>query len=54
MVFAQTNSKSKEDGIHHWFRTLKQQANHEGWKSIADLSFHDLRHDFAHCAYEAG
>ena len=43
-----------EDGIHHWFRTLKRQANHEEWELIADLSFHDLRHDFAHRAREAG
>ena len=43
-----------EDGIHHWFRVLKRQANHEEWKLIADLSFHDLRHDFAHRARDAG
>jgi site-specific recombinase XerD len=43
-----------EDGIHHWFRALKRQANHEEWKLIADLSFHDLRHDFAHRARDAG
>ncbi len=43
-----------EDSIHRWFRTLKQQANHEEWELIADLSFHDLRHDFAHCTREAG
>src|SRR6266702_3553759 len=43
-----------EDGIHHWFRTLKRQANKEEWELIADLSFHDLRHDFAHRAREAG
>ncbi len=43
-----------EDGIHHWFRTLKQQANKEEWELINNLSFHDLRHDFAHRAREAG
>ena len=43
-----------EDGIHHWFRTLKRQANKEEWDLICDLSFHDLRHDFAHRAREAG
>src|SRR5207302_963161 len=43
-----------EDGIHHWFRTLKQQANKEEWELINTLSFHDLRHDFAHRAREAG
>lgn len=43
-----------EDGIHHWFRTLKRSANKDEWELIADLSFHDLRHDFAHCTREAG
>jgi site-specific recombinase XerD len=43
-----------EDGIHSWFRVLKQQANKEEWELIASLSFHDLRHDFAHRAREAG
>src|SRR6266487_2849725 len=43
-----------EDGIHSWFRTLKQRANKEEWELIKDLSFHDLRHDFAHRARDAG
>ncbi|HEY4034345.1 MAG TPA: tyrosine-type recombinase/integrase [Ktedonobacteraceae bacterium] len=43
-----------EDGIHHWFRTLKRQANKEEWELIHNLSFHDLRHDFAHRARDAG
>lgn len=43
-----------EDGVHHWFRTLKRHANTEEWDLISDLSFHDLRHDFAHRAREAG
>jgi site-specific recombinase XerD len=51
---SQRSQRLSEDGIHHWFRTLKQQANHEEWELIADLSFHDLRHDFAHRAREAG
>jgi integrase len=42
-----------EASIHHWFRVLKRQANKEQWDLIADLSFHDLRHDFAHRAREA-
>ena len=33
---------------------LKRHANREEWELIADLSFHDLRHDFAHRAREAG
>jgi site-specific recombinase XerD len=51
---SQRSAHLTEDGIHHWFRTLKRQANHEEWKLIADLSFHDLRHDFAHRARDAG
>jgi site-specific recombinase XerD len=43
-----------EDGIHQWFQSLKRQANHEEWQLVASLSFHDLRHDFAHRAREAG
>ena len=43
-----------EDGMHQWFGGLKRHANHEEWELIADLSFHDLRHDFAHRAREAG
>jgi integrase len=34
--------------------SLKRQANKDEWELIADLSFHDLRHDFAHRAREAG
>jgi site-specific recombinase XerD len=51
---SQRSQHFTEDGIHHWFRVLKRQANHEEWKLIADLSFHDLRHDFAHRARDAG
>lgn len=41
-------------GVHHWFRSLKRQAAPEDGKLIAAISFHDLRHDFAHRALEAG
>ena len=51
---SQRSSHLTEDGIHAWFRRLKHQANHEEWELIADLSFHDLRHDFAHRAREVG
>ena len=43
-----------EYGIHQWFRTLKQQATKDQWALIGDVTFHDLRHDFAHRAREAG
>lgn len=51
---SQRNQRLTEAGIHHWFRTLKHHATREQWDKIVDLSFHDLRHDFAHRAREAG
>jgi site-specific recombinase XerD len=51
---SQRSQQLTEAGIHHWFRALKQRATSDQWKKIADLSFHDLRHDFAHRAREAG
>ncbi len=43
-----------EEGIHAWWRTLKAKATHTQWELIADITFHDLRHDFAHRARKAG
>jgi len=51
---SQRSERLTEAGIHHWFRTLKQQATSGQWERLADLTFHDLRHDFAHRAREAG
>ena len=51
---SQRNQRLSEAGIHHWFRALKHQANTDQWDTISDLSFHDLRHDFAHRAREVG
>ncbi|SRR6266571_9226930 len=51
---SQRNQQLTEAGIHHWFRALKQHAYKDQWEKIADLSFHDLRHDFAHRARQAG
>ncbi len=51
---SQRSERLTEAGIHHWFRTLKQQANKDQWEKIANLTFHDLRHDFAHRARAAG
>lgn len=51
---SQRNQQLTEAGIHHWFRVLKHRATSDQWEKIADLSFHDLRHDFAHRAREAG
>jgi site-specific recombinase XerD len=51
---SQRGERLSEAGIHHWFRTLKAQANKDQWTLIAAITFHDLRHDFAHRAREAG
>jgi integrase len=40
--------------IQYWFRMLKAGATKEQWEYIHDLTFHDLRHDFAHRAREGG
>lgn len=51
---SQRGERLSEAGIHHWFRTLKAQATHAEYPLIAEISFHDLRHDFAHRARAAG
>jgi site-specific recombinase XerD len=51
---SQRSERLTEEGIHHWFRALKARATKDQWEYIADLTFHDLRHDFAHRAREAG
>jgi site-specific recombinase XerC len=43
-----------EQGIHYWFRTLKTQATQGQLEIIQDLTFHDLRSDFAYRVREAG
>jgi len=51
---SQRSDRLSEEGIHYWFRMLKAQATKGQWELIHDLTFHDLRHDFAHRAREAG
>lgn len=51
---SQRSARLTEEGIHHWFRSLKARATKDQWEYIADLTFHDLRHDFAHRARKAG
>ncbi|MDQ2827761.1 MAG: tyrosine-type recombinase/integrase [Chloroflexota bacterium] len=51
---SQREERLSEAGIHHWFRTLKARATRNQWPLIAALTFHDLRHDFAHRARDAG
>jgi site-specific recombinase XerD len=42
-----------ERGIEHLWMQAKQQGTHEEWQRIAGVTFHDVRHDFAHRAREA-
>lgn len=51
---SQRADRLSERGIHHWFKTLKSQATKSEWDLIEDITFHDLRHDFAHRCRESG
>src|SRR6266487_5507905 len=51
---SQRYERLTEAGIHHWFRTLKACATQAEWELIHDITFHDLRHDFAHRARARG
>jgi site-specific recombinase XerD len=37
-----------EGGLHAWWRAVKEKATRQQWERIADITFHDLRHDFGH------
>lgn len=41
-------------GIEHIWKTVKQRAQKDEYDLIHDITFHDLRHDFAHRARGAG
>lgn len=51
---SQRNDRLSEAGIHYWFRKLRSKATKDEWELVGDVTFHDLRHDFAHRAREAG
>jgi site-specific recombinase XerD len=51
---SQRAERLTEAGIHHWFRGLKAEAKKAEYDLIADISYHDLRHDFAHRARAVG
>ena len=51
---SQRSLRLSEAGIHHWFRKLKAKAAKTEWDLIHDITFHDLRHDFAHHARQRG
>ena len=54
ILTSQRAPRLTEAGVHHWLRTLKKKATKDEWELISDVTFHDLRHDFAHRAREAG
>jgi len=41
-------------GIEYLWASLKALATRHQWESIKDITFHDLRHDWAHRARQAG
>jgi integrase len=43
-----------ERGIEHLWAQFKHQGSYEEWQLIVDVTFHDLRHDFAHRARQSG
>ncbi len=51
---SQRTERLSEAGIHYWFRTLKLRATKDEWDLVSDVTYHDLRHDFAHRARESG
>ncbi|MDP9485840.1 MAG: tyrosine-type recombinase/integrase [Actinomycetota bacterium] len=51
---SQRAARLTEAGVHHWFRKLRSRATKDEWELVGDVTFHDLRHDFAHRAREAG
>jgi site-specific recombinase XerD len=51
---SQRSARLTEEGIYAWFRSLKAQGTKGQRDVIADLTFQDLRYDFAHRAREAG
>ncbi len=51
---SQRGERLTEAGIHHWFRSLRARATKAQWELVSDITFHDLRHDFAHRARDAG
>ena len=54
VFISQRASRLTENGVHRWFARLKQKARKEEWDLIGDITFHDLRHDFAHRARNSG
>ncbi|WP_017815185.1 tyrosine-type recombinase/integrase [Paenibacillus shenyangensis] len=45
---SQMGERLTESGINKWFNKLKLSAPVEQYEEIKEITFHDLRHDFAH------
>lgn len=54
VFLSQKSRHLTENGIHRWFASLKKKATKEEWELIHDITFHELRQDFAHRARQAG
>lgn len=54
VFLSQRHERLTESGMHQWFRSLKEKATRSEWGLVQDITFHDLRHDFAHRARAAG
>ncbi|GHO88434.1 tyrosine-type recombinase/integrase [Dictyobacter formicarum] len=51
---SQRSERLTEEGIHYWFRALKARSSKAQFSVIQELTFHDLRRDFAFRARDAG
>ncbi|MGZ3677543.1 MAG: tyrosine-type recombinase/integrase [Ktedonobacterales bacterium] len=54
MFTSQRAQRLTERGVHHWFAEVRAWATTRAAPLVADITFHDLRHDFTHRAREAG
>lgn len=54
VFLSQKSEHLTENGIHRWFASLKKKATKEEWELIHDITFHELRQDFAYRAKKAG
>jgi site-specific recombinase XerD len=53
-ITSQRHERLTEAGIHRWWQKLKKQAIPSEYRLIHDVTFHDLRHDFAVRMYKEG
>jgi site-specific recombinase XerD len=54
VFMSKRSARLTEEGIYYWFRMLKARATTDQYELIENVSFHDLRYDFAQRAREAG